>query len=121
MDTGLAFVSHPQFMGLVLGTLVPFVYNVLTEGGVAIPARLRVWLNLVLSTTVAFIPVLARWWLQGLPTDPEVALAGITSAVLGSELAYRTWFKKAELGAACAGRKERPKAIRPQRRPRGPG
>lgn len=93
MDLLLSLVTHPMFASLLLGTAVPFLYRALEEGGLSIPAKAKTWVNLVLSTLVAFIPVVVAWAIQGVPSDPEVVFGAITTAFAVSELSYRRWFK----------------------------
>lgn len=87
-----SLVTSPALASTVLGGFVPMLYRFLTEGGVEIPSKLKVWLNIALSAAVAFIPLIVSWSFRGVPT-PEETWAAITAATVASEVAYRTWFK----------------------------
>lgn len=94
MELLLSLVTHPMFASFLLAGIVPFLYRSIEEAGVTIPSKLKVWLNLGLSTMVAFVPLVVTWVLTGVPNDPEVIFGSITTAAVMSELLYRTYWKK---------------------------
>lgn len=90
----LALAQNPQLPAFVLGVFVPFVYRFLTEGGVALNPKVKVWLSLSLSAVVALVPIVASWLTEGMPT-PEMFFGSITAAFVASELTYRQFLKEA--------------------------
>jgi len=97
----LGLIQNPQLPAFVLGAFVPFVYRELQEGGLTVPSKVKVWLNIGLSFVVSLVPLIASWVSSGLP-DAETVFASLTAAFLASEIAYRTYLKPKKEAASGA-------------------
>ena len=93
MELLLSLVTHPMFASVLLGTATPTLFRLLEEGGLVVPAKAKVWVNIALSVFVSFVPLVVSWAITDVSSDPEVVLGSIGLAFLASEATYRRFHK----------------------------
>lgn len=99
-QTLLSLLTSEQFAPFILGTGVPFLYKFLQEGQVELSTRAKFGLNVALCVVAAFVPLGAKWVLEGVPSG-EAVFTAVTAALVASEGMYRIYLRpKAEAAKA---------------------
>ncbi len=99
-DALLSLATSDQFAPFLLGVFVPYLYRWLTEAKVELSGRARFGFNVALCILAAFIPLGARWAMEGVPSGESVFTA-ITAALVASETMYRVYLKPKQEAAAA--------------------